>query len=668
MKSSQSGPDTLYDPSFAGINTTNVPRIDQHAEKIVISLKDNILYLMNPGADHGRGVSPPTVMAGIICQADALTRRNVMTVLVMLAILAGVSPASLAQSPQSPQSPQSAQPAESVSSGEATEPTEPTELTGGEIDIITTDIFSAEELADGPGAVRFLRRTMNSLHIETRDYVIRRELLFKEGDPFDPETLAETERNLRTLGYLIRVSVVAVDTSVAGKVAVRIQTHETWTLKTDLSFSLASDQTVRWGATLSETNFLGHGVRLGVGVGQDENGSFVNFNFYQRRLFGTRWLLDLRLSDRSDGYQRHARIQRPFYTMSQSWGLLAEGVSSELEPRYYLSNAGPAGDDPTRAQSLYTRMQNRFEILHLRWQIRLAGASDDRVIRGGVGVSISRQSFLVPEPTIELSDERHVDSAFLTTGPTPINRVTGTTVWPYLQVATLGRDWVKTQYVLRYGSVEDIVLGPAGEARVGPAGPQVGSTSGEGARVRYSARFVNWERVGSGYGLLQAVTGGQLGNSADWTQKTSILGGWFGQYGQARKPWLTRLVGEVAWGNKLLGTEALVLGLDRGLRSLGIDGMAGDRLVRCNLEQGKVLPHDLFGFFQTGLAAFYDVGMAWFNNEERSFPGDARHEVGIGLRLGAKRAGSAGMIRLDLSWPIDEGGGPVFTAVTRGLF
>src|SRR5947208_16177851 len=40
------------------------------------------------------------------------------------------------------------------------------------------------------------------LHVETRDHVIRRELLFQEGDPADPDVLCETARNLRRLGFL----------------------------------------------------------------------------------------------------------------------------------------------------------------------------------------------------------------------------------------------------------------------------------------------------------------------------------------------------------------------------------------------------------------------------------------------------------------------------------
>ena len=65
----------------------------------------------------------------------------------------------------------------------------------GRITIDNGDIFSAEEVAEVGSAERLLRRTMNGLHVNTRDHILRRELLFATGDVYDPARLAETERN-----------------------------------------------------------------------------------------------------------------------------------------------------------------------------------------------------------------------------------------------------------------------------------------------------------------------------------------------------------------------------------------------------------------------------------------------------------------------------------------
>src|SRR5213078_121656 len=46
----------------------------------------------------------------------------------------------------------------------------------------------------------FLARAADAIHGVTRAEVVRRELLFAEGNALDPPRLAETERNLRALG------------------------------------------------------------------------------------------------------------------------------------------------------------------------------------------------------------------------------------------------------------------------------------------------------------------------------------------------------------------------------------------------------------------------------------------------------------------------------------
>ena len=135
----------------------------------------------------------------------------------------------------------------------------------------------------------------------------------------------------------------------------------------------------------------------------------------------------------------------------------------------------------------------------------------------------------------------------------------------------------------------------------------------------------------------------------------------------AEAPWLTRVFVEGAHGSRMNGTTAFVLGLDRGLRTLDFDGMAGDRLVRWNVEQGKVTRREYFGLVRAGVAAFYNGGCAWWDDENRDLS-DARHEIGAGLRIGPTRSGNALITRLDVSWSLAVSRGPVFTAVSRGEF
>src|SRR5260370_10454897 len=74
----------------------------------------------------------------------------------------------------------------------------------GTITIHVGAVFSDAEAAQGS-----VYRLADKLHAETRPSVIRKFLLFKEGETYDPARLAATERNLRALGFLRAVSATA---------------------------------------------------------------------------------------------------------------------------------------------------------------------------------------------------------------------------------------------------------------------------------------------------------------------------------------------------------------------------------------------------------------------------------------------------------------------------
>src|SRR3954453_13439547 len=74
----------------------------------------------------------------------------------------------------------------------------------GKITIDSVDVYSHKEASKG-----WFYRAADALHIETRDPVIRKFLLFREGDVYRPERLAETERALRALHFLKSASVTA---------------------------------------------------------------------------------------------------------------------------------------------------------------------------------------------------------------------------------------------------------------------------------------------------------------------------------------------------------------------------------------------------------------------------------------------------------------------------
>lgn len=531
-------------------------------------------------------------------------------------------------------------------------------LVVGRIEFVSEDIFTRQEVEKASGLTRALRRAMNLLHVQTREWVVRHELLFASGDRIDPARLAETERNLRQLGVLADVEVVPVDTTAQGQVTVRVSYRDSWSLRSGVSFAVASDGTLRGNVSLTERNFLGQAVVVQGLLGRDADATYGRLYFRQNRFLRSTLALELNLEQRSFGYDRWLRLGFPFRNDDQTWSCQVMAWTEEKKNRWYLSHAAVPGVDPADEASLYAlipRTSRGFEAQAAR---RVSPAAAGRIWRLGAGVRYDDRGYHLGRGLFELSSDDVVDLGGLAAAGSPLARASGPVTWPHVSLATHGRTWVEGRYLLNYGSREDVPLDAQLELQSGPMLPDRGwQTKGV---------LSDWSRIGPAFTYVQAYGEIAQGGREPRPALAGLLGGVLLRHDDSGRPPLTRVVGEVARGWRRTGDAVLVLGLDRGLRTLGLDGMAGDTLVRWNVEHGRPLPIVLLDIFQTGWGAFYDGGLARFAGEDRGLA-DARHEVGVGLRFGSLRSSSADLARLDLSWDL-AGGGLAVTTVARGFF
>lgn len=75
------------------------------------------------------------------------------------------------------------------------------------IEILKLDVFGPTLLDTAKTSERLLDRLGNNTHIKTRDFIIRDNLLFAEGDSIDPTLLTDNERILRSLNYIKDASI-----------------------------------------------------------------------------------------------------------------------------------------------------------------------------------------------------------------------------------------------------------------------------------------------------------------------------------------------------------------------------------------------------------------------------------------------------------------------------
>jgi outer membrane protein insertion porin family len=152
------------------------------------------------------------------------------------------------------------------------------------------------------GVRTYVERINISGNTRTRDYVIRREFDFAEGDAFNRVLVERAQRNLEQLGYFESVRITTSEGSAPDRVTLNVTVAERST--GDFSFGAGYSTTSGLTAeiSLTERNFLGRGqyVRIAVGGGLDENRTF-DFSFTEPFFLGRRLAAGFDLYRRESG-------------------------------------------------------------------------------------------------------------------------------------------------------------------------------------------------------------------------------------------------------------------------------------------------------------------------------------------------------------------------------
>lgn len=122
------------------------------------------------------------------------------------------------------------------------------------------DISIERQQVFDPGG-NWFERTGNKVHVPTRERVVRRDLLFRSGDRFDPQLVVRNKQLLRSRRYISNVEIdVRPDSLDTTRVNLTIRTRDSWTITVDGAVHSEG----RTMAALSDANILGTGNMLTV--------------------------------------------------------------------------------------------------------------------------------------------------------------------------------------------------------------------------------------------------------------------------------------------------------------------------------------------------------------------------------------------------------------------
>jgi Omp85 superfamily domain len=512
----------------------------------------------------------------------------------------------------------------------------------------------------------------NVFHSTTKPYIIRQELLFKEGDVVGPDTLAESERNLRGFFALAVARIVTARSQIPGHVVVVVVAKDLWTLRPNLNFTIENGHLDFFSVTLAEHNVLGRNKFFGLNFRLDPAAYWLGEHYTDPRVWSTRVALDEqvlvsfnRLSGDAEGTVTRLNFGRPLFSLATEWGWDA-GVNFD--------------------NTLSRAFQNGAEIKTYTYDRRVVDAYVD-----------GRRSFGLRYKSNLAAGYRYDFFHYMA-----IPMLTDPMVLPtseddphlFARYDFFEARFLTFQNVSTFTLTEDFRFGPEASFEMDFAPDAFGATTtflrmaGEVgwrwllggdilyantfADVRYEPDFVGAKHCDHRADDDTSWLNRQLG--ANVYNVTPPLG-WFRLFAR----------GAVTLNDCALSNPLLLLGGTTGLRGYPSGAFGGASLALFNLE-ARTRPIALYTLY-LGLVAFYDAGRAWFAREDAQghaqpdldlYLGDCcrlagfHHDAGVGVRALLPQFNHV-VVRLDVAFAFDHPadvnpGLPVITAAFDQAF
>ena len=463
----------------------------------------------------------------------------------------------------------------------------------------------------------WLYRTMNKLHIVTRPNTIRRQLLFVEGQGYDPRLVEETERILRENKYLYDASIRPV-MNADGELEIDVRTRDVWTLTPEITYSRGGGENkTRLG--IEEANLFGTGRRMLFTWEDDVDRRGKVFEYYDRQLAGTWTSLGLSIAENSDGHSHALSVVKPFHALDARW-----------------SGGGTYFDDD-RVTTYYDLGEEAAEFRHERQYYVGFGGFSDGLKRGWVrrftlGAAYDNNEFGPPESPdlpVLIPDNRKL-------------------VYPFLGFELLEDRFEKSLNSNQIDRIEDFYLGTRIAMQVGWSDESFGA---DRDALLYSMSANHSIGTLEGQALLLAAS--VNARNEDGQNVNSLFNLHATYYWRQSDKWLfyTQFVGTS--GHKLDDDTIVEIGGDNGLRGYPLRYQSGDSSLVASVEQRYFTDWYPFRLVRVGAAVFADVGRVWGPNALGTGNLGWLTDVGVGLRFAPTRLGTTKVFHLDVAFPLD---------------
>lgn len=471
------------------------------------------------------------------------------------------------------------------------------------------------DLSD-PAQRHFLFALANKLHITTREYFIRNQILFKQGDVLDPYLTAESERLLREFEFIRSAKIIFDESTVNGR-SINVYTRDAWSTIPELSYGTKGGEET-WSIGIKEKNLLGLGKTVAAYYKKDLDRTYKEFYYEDPYFIMPRWVLGLNFQHDGDKKSTRGHIARPFYSSLTPWALFAEREHSRRSIKLYADSDEIASFDRDRRHVLVGGGLS-------------VGSTTSRISR-------LRVSFFKQDDDFTFEFQR------FKIPPVIDKKMTG--IKASFEYADL--DYYKEQYVNTFDRVEDFNRGNELFVEYGysPKGWDSDIT-------RHLVKLT--EQRGITFLGINGLFGAVSGETRVEKGKAVNLKSFYHVYHYMRLTNRQTLVTSLNFehGHVLDTEEQILVGGASGLRGYSVRQFAGNKKLLFNMEYRSFWIHDFLRLVSIGGILFFDSGFSW--SEGRSVDlKDLRSDVGFGLRIDPTRGRGASPFNISLAYALNK--------------
>lgn len=493
----------------------------------------------------------------------------------------------------------------------------------------------------------------NRLHVATREEVIRREILFSEGDCYSPDVLLDSERLLRNTPFIADADVYGIR-QPDGSYHVIVDTSDEWA--TRLEPRVDSRGGGLSGLELRQDNLMGTGQQVSAYWGEQYREPIYGASYATPQFLGTLLDAELAVAKTSSGTLFSETLSYPFRGENGRW---AWRQRVEHEDRYF---------------EYFVPGEERLQ--RLLFPERRRSADLGGVLRLGrrgsltlLGMALTGEWIIYPgglrflDPEGEAGREGAAPLA-----PRSAAFDTVSSVRAVFLAAQRSVYFVRRNALDAVRGTEDVRMGVEAEIALGRSVAAFSTDDDLSLNVGIELTGELPGGVLSGGRLLlegKRDYGAPVG-SWEWRNVFGQMDSWaYWRPGPESRHTLVAAF-SAAGGWRTTVPFQLTLGNRSGVRGLPRHAATGAQRAVLSLEDRVYLGWPYPQLFDLGGVAFADVGRSWAGGDVYALDSRFHASVGVGLRA-AFPPGSRRTYRLDVAAPVAGGGSLRDVVVSLGV-